>query len=193
MNTVESRVKHIAESPITAEWQRDFWDHTVLRLDLPESCYFSYNFFIADNDPRIEVGMLEVKHEELWGNGIGERLVRSLGALAHKYGYPKLDTALNSQYSLDIFNRLFGEDRMSFRSISSTEPVKASVPSSYLEARRLLVEFEQFEVDLHNRDRGINTDVNLVGLDMSGWELPVENIEEVLGLVEQVDLTKTRT
>ena len=139
-------------------------------LHLPFKPYLGRNAFVKQGGKRrVWTGSLRVADPELRGNGIGERLTRSLSVLALKYGYPVIETHITSEYALDIKKRVFGVDRLAY-----THADMGAIPETFDEAREMLVALRQTEEDIEQRTTGINLTIDLDGLDIANWEVPRE-------------------
>lgn len=175
---------------IIAYWYDTPWAQgdPVADLILPMNGSIRHNIFRAgsgDVVKRVEVGFLRVS-PGLRGNGMGERLAQGLGTLARKYDFNQIYACIASQYSLDILGNVFGSGNMSFfgreGSFIDLETLTASETPEPVEelnidfelARNALSVLERVEKNPEFRVLGFPVTVGLKGLDMSGWELPVE-------------------
>jgi len=172
MSAREAKLAEVGASRIQATWfTPEGKDDAWLTLSLPHGCHFFANQFVT-RDKIINASWLEV-NSELRGGRIGQRLTRSLAAVAFKYGYSTLRATVASEYSLDIFTRTFGAERITYWSPDGH-------PQSTIDtilARSVLVQRGRLEPDLEDRTEGFPTTVDLRGLDTSGWELPVESFD----------------
>ncbi len=190
MNEVarSKNIERVSDSDIGAYWRPTTAEPSKIATDLklPFGCHFLNNIFnISDESRMVRAGFLKVS-PHLRGNGVGARLVRGLGALTQEYEFPGISVCLASQYSLDIFEDVFGRDRMTLRTLGessiamdlnrvATPETMERLDISFENARAILVALEQAERDLENRQIGFPVTVDLGGLDMSSWELPKEH------------------
>lgn len=177
-------------SGMVAYWYTSPVPHAAPAVDLilPMNGSIRHNAFHKVDSGgvrRVEVGSLRVS-PGLRGNGMGEQLAQGLGALARKYDFNQIYACIASQYSLDILGKVFGGDNMAFfgrdgsfidlntvTGFEDPEPVEElDIGSEH--ARKVLVKLEKAESDPELRVLGFPVTVDLEGLDMSGWELPVE-------------------
>ena len=178
---VEKVLLEIEQSPIEARWRmpRGGERRPGVDLILPYRCFFGRNYLVRKTEGSyVDAGTLRVTDPELRGNGIGERLTRSLGVIACKYGYPKVVAAMASEFSLDIFGRVFGPERMTFYGTDTRTNALAALPISFAEARGTLVAFGAVEPDPEHRNLSIETWVDMQGLNIDGWETPQETTPE---------------
>jgi hypothetical protein len=178
---LDKRLETIARTPVQATWSQISPERAVVDIRLPVlnpsqpafQCRFGGVFDNGD-EQFVGTSVLMVNDPELQGHGIGERLVRSLGALSNKYGFRLLKTELLSEYALDIDKRVYGEDRLNY--ISVNHGLLRIRPKTYDQARKKLVRFGRHDPGRgYLRYWGIYTNIDLEGLDMSDWELPVES------------------
>lgn len=141
-------------------------------ITLPHGCEITPNFIKRDEaellPPRVLVGRVFVP-EELRGNGIGRRLSGALGAYAVSRNAKQMESHIVSEYALDNLRSLYGDERLRFwQDKEKTEPVNNNVDA----IRRILESSKKREENLEHRRRGFVADIDLAGLDTSGWELP---------------------
>lgn len=154
-------------------------------LLLPFECHFLHNVFDVSEDGSrmVRAGFLQVP-ARLRGGKIGDKLVRGLGSLSQEHGFSDISVGLASQYSLDIFERVFGRERMTFyggnmgfvhlKGVTARPPM-IRLGATFENARATLVQLESVEGDLEHRRLGFPVSVDLDGLDMSSWVLPREH------------------
>ncbi len=179
-----------SNSDVAAFWRSSGWPPSsngiiapAVDLELSRSSFFRGNIFSVWQDiRRVHAGFLRVAPEER-GSGKGRQMLLGLGALANKYAFSEMSVGLASQYSLDIFTGVFGMDRVILFGLESGGRDIAAIlrgePMERLniglgEARSQLVELEKTEKDPEDRQFGFYAVIDLDGLDMSSWALPVE-------------------
>jgi hypothetical protein len=142
-------------------------------VTLPHQCKNTGNFLVTDEGGLrpsfIRVGWLRVP-SELRGSGIGKRLTQSLGALARSYDSDHIETHLRSQYSFDILSSVYGDERLKFW--DDRDPGEQAIDHDVV--REALVAAQQKEKNLEFRRFGFTTRIDLIGLDTTGWELPLD-------------------
>lgn len=174
----DTALREIGDAPIEAYWRSpkpsNEYNPTV-SLFLPHSCFLSGNYFIRSEEGMyVNAGTLRVTHPELRGHGIGERLTKSLGALAIKYKCVRITAKMASEFALDVAANVFGESRLSFYG-NDTETGRATeLHLSHEEARELLAKMGLMESDPEHRNMTIETQVDLSELDPTDWEPPKE-------------------
>lgn len=184
----EKDFRGIDAGPVSAYWHPSLssLDWPAVDLRIAERGHLSNNTFGFHQFGLrvVEIGFLQVA-KDFRGQGLGERLVRALGALTQKYSFFEIFTSFASQYSLDICGRVFGGERMTFigpngnteardlQDVSARDSL-LDIDISFEEVRRVLVALERREEDLEYRMNGFSARIKLEGLDMSGWGLPVE-------------------
>ena len=175
----------VAPGDMVARWHFSFKPpiRPAVDLILPGDCFFRNNIFHPDIKGlrRVEAGFLKVS-PVLRGSGIGERLVRGLGALSQKYACPEIFLCIASQYSFDILERVYGRERMeihhvdgyNLRGVSPSSTMGRINNANFEEVRQTLVDLAGLEADLELRDHGFPITVDLDGLDTTDWELPLD-------------------
>jgi len=180
--TTEQMLDSINNSPVEARWKGP---HTVrneisVGLILPHHCGYYGNVFVNEKDKKyVTTGTLRVGRSK-WpedhvvrGNGIGKRLVRSLGSLAQNYDYPEIRSMITSQHALDVVGDVYGEDRITFNGLNYQNIID-EMPDTFNAVRQVLVGLEAKEDNLERRQYGVLTTVDIEGLDMHTWEKPKE-------------------
>lgn len=97
--------------------------------------------------------------------GIATELVSAAARLAIEAGVTELRGQVESQHTLRIFRRLFGEERLSFL---DRDPVKRSLvalPLSSAQAIASLERAEAYEDDVDSREIGLVTSIDVDGVD----------------------------
>ncbi|MDB5163334.1 MAG: hypothetical protein JWO54_606 [Candidatus Saccharibacteria bacterium] len=103
----------------------------------------------------------------LRGHGIGERLVRALVVESKKIGVESINGHIESEYSLDIVKRVFGEQAVKFfhdtpdGTIDEYPEQFAELPISFQQARQSLVRAGSEEYALDHRSFGFDIEVDI--------------------------------
>lgn len=183
LSTEEMRAE-VANSNIRAlEWGDiiDGDNGHEMEFLLPHGC--RYSGMVQDKDYRIEMtgGFLKVS-KELRGQHIGERLVKAALARGKALGATVFTTAVESQYALNIFVSIFGEDI----EFSTPEPKKEGrglqeiqLPAmTAAEARASLERAETYEADPESREHGIYITAPVSALNTTDWELAISEFQD---------------
>jgi hypothetical protein len=177
----QKALSEIERSSVEARWRmpKDAQGGPTVELLLPHKCFLGRNTFVRDERGLyIDAGTLRVTDPELRGNRIGERLSRALGALVQKYHYPKIVAAMASEYSLDIFGRVFGPGSMTFHGTDTTTGAPTVLAMDFADVRLTLQALGMAEPDPEHRNMSIETHVDVSTLNTDGWEMPRETTPE---------------
>ncbi len=165
---IERKLAEISSTPVSAKWSQDYGDK--VDLTLPYRCSFSG--VISEASQSKMTGVYLTVPEELRGNQIGERLTRALAVVAIQCGLPILRADLESHYALNSWRRAFGDERLSFYHDNSSEHT-GLLPMSADEAVQSLERAYLLESGNEEGDISIDVEVDLTGLDVSEWEIPL--------------------
>lgn len=164
----QRRLQVVNNFPITQEWYEDGGERVDLKLPFGCNCYGVLSQ--DERGPYMLHGWVSVP-EELQGNQIGERLTKALAVVAVNRGVSRMVGEFESEYALEAWRRAFGGERMKFYHDMPTE-----------HAGPLPLTAEQAVASLHQAyaergaspgDVSITAELDLTGLDVSGWEGPV--------------------
>jgi hypothetical protein len=175
--TTEQRLNIIQNSPVSTNIEGNE-EAVTYSAKLPFVEPFRAVHEYGDPDNEAFLYLIEVP-EDLRGHGIATRIMGSLAYHLLNNGYDKLVTSVDSEYTIKIFRRLFGEENIRFRDYSP-EPRQEYV---------LPMTVDQAIASIGGRDRGwnfreyndqnvpekelfINVDVDLRALSTSGPETP---------------------
>lgn len=122
---------------------------------------------IKDETPTIiEPDILWVE-PDMRGHNIGERLVRTLVAASKELGIETIRGHLESEYALDIRDRVFGEQALKFfydnplGSIEEYPEQYRELPITFRQARQSLVKARDSEDNLDYRSIGFDVEVDI--------------------------------
>lgn len=119
---------------------------------------------------------LRVAPEDGRRSGLGTRLVSALTRRVLEHGGVVLHGSVESQHTLRIFRRLFGESRMSFTDVvprpegSPGPVVGVQLPITLDQAIASLEQAETHESDPESRDIGLGVSIDLTGLRPEDFE-----------------------
>lgn len=184
MSKTAAFIETIKASPVEVIWE-SFDSEPTKRIDYFEAVLpndgplgrldNSFNGqLVDDNGERtLEAWMLQVnqKHRK---NGIGERLTRTVGILAAIHDCEQIEVDFKSVTALSIFGRVFGEQRLSFFETDPTSKSKFTVPMNLAAAVGKLELINSMPYQPGKARELIQMRVDTAGLDVSGWEIPVE-------------------
>ena len=100
------------------------------------------------------------------------RLTSALAHLSIGLGFSEIGGWVESQYTLQAFARIFGEERLTYRDYHVSPPT-FELPMSLRQAVGSLERAEAYEDDLESSESGFGVDIDLSGLRQDDFEAPI--------------------